>query len=74
MAFRNAPTGLMKTLGYGRGYRYDHDVVGGVAGQCVLPEELAGQVFYKPSGRGFEKDLEQRLDAVRRAAASEGGD
>jgi putative ATPase len=59
--FRNPVTGLMKGLGYGRGYRYDHDFEDAVSGQKGLPEELAGTRFYEPSPRGFERELADRL-------------
>jgi putative ATPase len=62
---RNAPTGLMKDLGYARGYRYAHDEAEGVAAMDCLPENLAGRRYYEPSGRGFEKALAERLEAAR---------
>jgi putative ATPase len=63
---RNAPTGLMKDLGYGKGYRYAHDETEGVAGMDCLPESLAGRRYYHPTSRGFEADLAARLEAARR--------
>jgi putative ATPase len=48
---RNAPTGLMKSMGYGRGYKYAHDFEGGVADQVHMPEKLAGRKIYKPGAR-----------------------
>jgi len=62
---RNAPTGLMKDLGYGRGYRYAHDEADGVAGMDCLPEALAGRRYYRPTDRGREADTAARLDAAR---------
>jgi putative ATPase len=62
---RNAPTALMKSLGYGRGYRYAHDYAEAYAPQDYLPGELQGQVFYRPSGRGYEAEIRQRLEAWR---------
>ncbi|HVO12744.1 MAG TPA: replication-associated recombination protein A [Vicinamibacteria bacterium] len=62
---RNAPTGLMKDLGYGRGYQYAHDEAEGVAGMDCLPESLAGRRYFKPTDRGREKDLAARLEAAR---------
>jgi putative ATPase len=62
---RNAPTGLMKDLGYGKGYRYAHDFKDGYAVQEYLPEAIAGQRFYAPTGRGYEKMIAGRLKAWR---------
>lgn len=58
---RNAPTSLMKDLGYGEGYRYDPNENGGVSDQTYLPEEVAGEQFYDPSAFGFEKTIAERL-------------
>ncbi len=63
---RNAPTALMKGLGYGKGYRYAHDYAEGVVGQQNLPENLAGRRYYTPTERGFEQDLAARLERIRR--------
>jgi putative ATPase len=57
----NAPTKLMKDLGYGAGYAYDHDAEGGFSGQSYWPEELAAQNYYTPTDRGFEKRIAERL-------------
>lgn len=58
----NAPTGLMKDLGYGDGYVYDHDTKDGFSGQNCFPEEMPRQVFYEPVERGFERDIKKRLE------------
>src|SRR5690606_37581776 len=59
---RNAPTRLMKQLGFGEGYRYAHDEPGAyAAGEQYLPDGLAGQSFYQPSDRGMEKQLSEKL-------------
>jgi putative ATPase len=58
---RNAPTRLMKTLGYGRGYEYAHDHDDAIVAQSHLPESLAGRVYYEPSERGFEERLGARM-------------
>jgi putative ATPase len=63
---RNAPTGLMKTLGYGRGYQYDPDTEAGVSDQTYLPDDIAGERFYEPVDRGFEKTIGERLEWWRR--------
>ena len=69
---RNAPTGLMKEAGYGKGYKYDHDFEGAVAGQTYLPEKLAGRKYYSPSGRGFEKDLLNRINRIAQLRSKTG--
>ncbi len=68
---RNAPTGLMKDLGYGEAYKYDPDADDGVAAQTYLPDRLAGEVFYDPGRFGFEKTVAERLQwwAQRRVEA-----
>jgi putative ATPase len=58
---RNAPTGLMKELGYGHGYRYAHDNEEGYVPQDYLPEALRGRRYYRPTGRGYEKMIGERL-------------
>ncbi|MHB1272480.1 MAG: replication-associated recombination protein A [Rhodanobacter sp.] len=68
MHLRNAPTRLMKDLGYGKGYQYDHDAEGGIAlDQQCLPDALAGSVFYEPVERGLELQLREKLLALRAA-------
>ncbi|MFQ6046341.1 MAG: recombination factor protein RarA, partial [Gemmatimonadales bacterium] len=72
---RNAPTGLMKELGYGKGYRYDHAEEQGVAAeQRYLPDALEGAKWYEPTGRGYEKTVAERIawweDVKRRARGS----
>jgi putative ATPase len=63
---RNAPTRLMKDIGYGKDYKYAHNYEDAFVAQEYLPEELKGQRFYEPSGRGYEKVIKQRLDGWRR--------
>jgi len=63
---RNAPTKLMKTLGYGRDYKYAHNYEDAYAPQQHLPEKLQGRIFYSPTERGYEKNIKQRLDQWRR--------
>lgn len=58
----NAPTRLMKDLGYGKGYAYDHDAPEAFSGQNYFPEGLARQSFYQPVDRGFEREIRKRLD------------
>lgn len=59
---RNAPTKLMKQLGYGKDYQYDHDAPNGFSGQDFLPESLQGKVYYEPGEFGFEKDVRRRIE------------
>jgi len=58
---RNAPTGLMKDLGYGKGYKYDPAEADGVSAQTYLPDRLEGETFYRPGRFGFEKTVSERL-------------
>lgn len=63
---RNAPTGFMKDLGYGREYQYDHDEQDGVAaGQTYFPDGVAQQSFYQPVDRGLEKQIAEKLNSLR---------
>ena len=65
---RNAPTKLMKELGYGKGYQYDHDAEGGIAlDQTGFPEALGERTYYRPVARGLEAKLKEKLDALRAA-------
>jgi putative ATPase len=59
---RNAPTRLMKELEYGKGYRYAHDDAGAASDMSCLPPALEGRTYYRPTGRGFEKEIKRRLD------------
>ncbi len=62
----NAPTRLMKRLGYGDGYVYDHDTPEGFSGQDYFPEGMKRERYYKPAARGFEREIAKRLDYWRR--------
>jgi putative ATPase len=62
MHILNAPTKLMKNVGYGKGYAYDHDADEGFSGQDYWPEEMDAQTFYEPTDRGFEARVKERLD------------
>ncbi|MFL0357281.1 replication-associated recombination protein A [Erythrobacter sp. GH1-10] len=57
----NAPTKLMKDIGYGKGYAYDHDAEGGFSGDNYWPEEMEPQVYYEPVERGFERKVRERI-------------
>jgi len=63
---RNAPTALMKQVGYGKGYVYAHDTTAGITAMTCLPDNLAGTEFYRPGPRGFEAELSERLAKIRR--------
>jgi putative ATPase len=65
LAIRNAPTKLMKDVGYGSGYRYAHDLAEKTAGLSCLPDALQGRNYYRPSGEGAERELKVRAEAVR---------
>ncbi|HEY6224593.1 MAG TPA: replication-associated recombination protein A, partial [Gemmatimonadales bacterium] len=72
---RNAPTGLMKELGYGHGYQYAHDYAGGIADQEYLPAALRGARWYEPTDSGYEKTVKERLEwwhRMKRDAAGHG--
>ena len=62
MHIRNAPTKLMKEIGYGAGYAYDHDAEDGFSGQNYFPDGMRRPVYYAPPERGFERELKKRID------------
>jgi putative ATPase len=63
---RNAPTAMMKEMGYGKDYKYAHDYAGGYVPQDYLPEDLEDRSFYEPTDRGYEKTVGERLKAWRK--------
>lgn len=63
---RNASTQMMASLGYGKGYQYDHDFPGGVSPMDSAPDELQGRQFYRPSDRAFERDLAKRIEYFKK--------
>jgi len=69
---RNAPTGLMKNLGYGKDYQYAHNYEEKVTSMHCLPENLTGRTWYKPTDQGFEQRLRQRLDEIRKIKSRAG--
>ena len=72
---RNAPTKLMKSLGYGKGYQYDPDTPEGFSGANFFPDEMDRRVFYAPKGEGHEEKVKARLErwaAMRNAAQTDG--
>jgi putative ATPase len=68
---RNAPTALMRALGYGRGYEYAHDTEHGVSAQTHVPDNLAGRRWYQPTTSGFEARLTERLGQIRTIVENE---
>src|SRR5262249_57215580 len=69
----NAPTGLMREEGYGRGYSYDHDAPDAFSGQDYFPEALGRQTFYEPPERGFEREIRKRLEYWAKLRRGPGG-
>jgi len=63
---RNAPTGLMKGLGYGQGYQYAHDVENRFADMQCLPDNLRDRTYYHPTNEGVEKRIRERLEEIKR--------
>jgi putative ATPase len=63
---RNAPTRLMKGLGYGKGYQYAHDLESKVADMECLPDNLRGRVYYQPTNEGIEKRIRERMEEIKR--------
>jgi putative ATPase len=63
---RNAPTGLMKGLGYGQGYQYAHDIEGKIANMQCLPDNLRDRTYYHPTNEGVEKRIRARMDEIKR--------
>jgi putative ATPase len=70
---RNAPTGLMKELGYAEGYRYAHDEEDKVSDMDCLPDSLKGRSYYRPTQEGREKQLAARMEEIRRIRAGKRG-
>jgi putative ATPase len=75
MRLRNAPTKLMKGLGYGKGYRYAHDEEGAyAAGETYLPDDMTPQRFYEPTTRGLEGRIAEKLAELRARDKTAKGD
>jgi len=70
---RNAPTGLMKGMGYGAGYQYAHDLEGKVADMQCLPDNLRDRIYYRPTEEGIEKRIRERVEEIRRKRRSADG-
>ncbi|AVM75343.1 replication-associated recombination protein A [Magnetospirillum gryphiswaldense] len=73
MHILNAPTRMMKDLGYGKNYQYDHDQADGFSGQNYFPDGMARQRFYDPPERGFEREVRKRLEYWDRLRAKKHG-
>jgi putative ATPase len=71
---RNAPTRLMKDLGYGKGYQYAHDEAEGVSAMSCLPDHLAGRRYYTPTDRGVEARIKEALERARRLRSEKDND
>src|SRR4029077_14945150 len=69
---RNAPTGLMKGLGYGQGYQYAHDLEDKVADMQCLPDNLTDRIYYRPTSQGVEKRIQERLEEIKRRRSRKG--
>jgi len=70
---RNAPTSLMRDLGYGKGYKYPHDYADHFIEEEYLPENLKGRVYYHPSDQGLEKEIKKRLEYWRKKKSEREG-
>jgi putative ATPase len=70
---RNAVTGFMANIGYGKGYQYAHDAEGKVSDMTCLPEGLLGRTYYKPTDQGFEARIRQRMEEIRRIQKKSAG-
>src|SRR5205823_5104175 len=66
---RNAPTGLMKSVGYGKGYQYAHDLESKVADMQCLPDNLRDRVYYRPTAEGAERGFAERLQRLQEKRA-----
>jgi putative ATPase len=74
MHILNAPTRMMKGMGYGEGYAYDHDAPDGFSGQNYFPADMERQTFYRPVERGFERDILKRLEYWQKLRARRTGE
>jgi putative ATPase len=72
LQLRNAPTGLMKGLGYGQGYQYAHDVEGKIADMQCLPDNLRDRTYYHPTSEGVEKRIRERMEEIKRKRTQAG--
>jgi putative ATPase len=70
----NAPTKMMKQLGYGAGYQYDHDAEGQFSGQSYFPDDMERQAFYQPGGAGREAPIREKLEQWAKLRRERSGD
>ena len=70
----NAPTKMMKQLGYGAGYQYDHDAEGQFSGQNYFPDDMERQTFYQPKGAGREAPIREKLEQWAKLRRERSGD
>ena len=70
---RNAVTGLMSNMGYGKGYQYAHNAEEKVTDMTCLPESLIGRIYYAPTDQGFEARIRQRLEEIRKIQKKSAG-
>src|SRR5271155_2199553 len=70
---RNAPTGLMKGLGYGKDYQYAHDIEGKIADMQCLPDNLRDRTYYHPTSEGVERQIRERMEQIRRHRSKRSG-
>jgi putative ATPase len=70
---RNAVTGLMRNVGYGKGYQYAHDSEEKLTNMTCLPESLIGRTYYAPTDQGFEARIRQRLEEIRKIQKKSAG-
>jgi putative ATPase len=68
---RNAPSGLMKGLGYGRNYQYAHDLESKVADMQCLPDSLRDRVYYRPTNEGVERRIRERIEEIKRIRSNQ---
>ncbi len=69
---RNAPTGLMKSLGYGKDYQYAHNFESKVTNMQCLPDNLRGRVYYRPTAEGIERRIRERMEEIKRRRGEAG--
>jgi putative ATPase len=69
LQLRNAPTGLMKSIGYGKDYQYAHNFESKVADMQCLPDNLRNRVYYQPTAEGVERRIRERMEEIKKRRA-----